>query len=584
MNQNYPTEWKGGKLAGDIYEHETHYQVRISPPNQQAINEFYNFIKYGGKDKAHEEAKKFHKQTSEKLGLTINKYRYIDKDTIEVKLIGGKIMKTDAKYLHHIEKYNMGVKKKKSVNGDKYYVTCRKQKEAFPFVNLISTFIQVGYINGDTLDVRTCNLKEYRVNKMKSSNVIIVDNSDDDISDHENNCDDIHINCEYDKLMEKIYDAPKFKIEFTKSKEDKIMYKLTEFNKAKKIVESKGGKMLSKSSEYINAYSKLLVECSRGDKFYGTLNNLNTSRWCPDCNIYLGELISKCAIEYLLKTQFKKVRPDWLKIDTGYNLEIDAYNEERNLGLEYHGVQHYQFVHHFHKSHDDLDKRKKYDQLKEKLCKDNGTDLIVVSHTTKNEDICKYIHKELLNLGYEIDETKINKFNINDVYNTDSKTEKLTEILKEKECELIEGVYLFPNSIITYKCKKGHYNTTKAKYIIGGSGCNTCAHERSDDTKQKISQNLIAKFKTQEGKEAKKLGHDKRSETMKQAKEELRATITHKMCPRLTCPHKDVQQEIKNFGAKADTKDGLQSYCKDCYKMIKAERKQKSKNQSVSLS
>ncbi|QKF94338.1 hypothetical protein QKU48_gp0880 [Fadolivirus algeromassiliense] len=580
MQQNYPTEWKGGKLAGDIYEKPTCYQVRISPPNQKSINEFYNFNKYSSKENAYLEALKFHKKTSDQLGLTFNQYRYIDKNTIEIKLIGGKIMKTDAKFLDLIEKYNMGVKKKISGNGERYYVTCRTKKEAFPFVNLISTYVQVGYNNGDTLDVRLSNLKEMRVNKLNHNNIII-DEDDNVISENQEQF------TEYDKLMEKVYNAENFKIDYKKSHEELLMYKLFQFDKAKKIVIMKKGKMLSNPIEYIDAYSKLKIECPQNHIFYCTLSNLNLNRWCPDCNIHLGELLSKCAIEHLTNTQFKKVRPDWLKIHTGYNLEIDAYNNDLKLGLEYHGVQHYQFVHHFHKSKEDFEKRKEYDQLKEQLCTENGINLIVVPYTIKNEDICKFIHKELINLGYSIPESNISTFNINDIHNVESKTETLKQTLLDKGYEFVEGLYLFSDSIITYKCNKDHNNTTKAKYIMKGSGCDTCAHERSVETKDKISEKLIARFKTQEGKEAKKLSLEKRSETMKQQKEELRSTITHKICPRTTCIHKGVQQEITNFGVKSDTKDGLQSYCKDCYKDIKKERKNKTKtinSNQVSLS
>jgi hypothetical protein len=47
-------------------------------------------------------------------------------------------------------------------------------------------------------------------------------------------------------------------------------------------------------------------------------------------------------LEILTGRQFMSVRPYWLKNpETGRNLELDCYNEEYRLALEYNGVQHY---------------------------------------------------------------------------------------------------------------------------------------------------------------------------------------------------------------------------------------------------
>ena len=206
------------------------------------------------------------------------------------------------------------------------------------------------------------------------------------------------------------------------------------------------------------------------------------------------------------------------------------YNDELKLGLEYQGQQHSQHVTHFDKTKEDFIKRQQYDQLKAKLCEEKGVTLLTVAYTVNNKDICKHIYKKLIDLGYNISEKNIDEFDINDIYKANPKTEEIKQILENKGYKLIDGKYLCQTSLITYECDKGHTRDVIAKYIIGGSGCEICARGKSEDTKIKTSNSMKALFKTPEGKEAKKLAHEKRTETMKIEKEELRATITHKIC------------------------------------------------------
>mgnify|MGYP003336395129 CR=1 FL=1 len=72
------------------------------------------------------------------------------------------------------------------------------------------------------------------------------------------------------------------------------------FVKATKIVEQKGGKMLSPDSDYNNAYSKLKIKCQDNHEFYITLSNLNLDRWCPQCSTRKMERYTKqVAINFL---------------------------------------------------------------------------------------------------------------------------------------------------------------------------------------------------------------------------------------------------------------------------------------------
>jgi hypothetical protein len=119
-----------------------------------------------------------------------------------------------------------------------------------------------------------------------------------------------------------------------------------------------------------------------------------------------GETETRRVLEKIFKKPFPKIRPNWLRNDVtsniGYsnNLEIDAYNDELKLGVEYQGVQHYKFSPYFHKTKDAFHNQKYRDELKRRMCADNKVKLLEVSYEIKLEDIENYIRKELGKMGY----------------------------------------------------------------------------------------------------------------------------------------------------------------------------------------
>jgi hypothetical protein len=98
----------------------------------------------------------------------------------------------------------------------------------------------------------------------------------------------------------------------------------------------------------------------------------------------------------LFQKPFDSVRPDFLKYKTGKNLEIDLYNEELKMGLEYQGVQHYKYTPYFHKKYEDFLSQMERDKWKKAKLKELNIKLIEIPYTVKFEDLEKYI-KECLN-------------------------------------------------------------------------------------------------------------------------------------------------------------------------------------------
>jgi hypothetical protein len=111
-----------------------------------------------------------------------------------------------------------------------------------------------------------------------------------------------------------------------------------------------------------------------------------------------GEIECKRVLEDIFKVPFNKARPKFLSNPvTGgnYNLELDCFNEELRLAVEYNGCQHYKYTPFFHRNEDAFMNQKYRDEMKRTKCKENNVILIEVPYTVKIEDIKRYIMNEL---------------------------------------------------------------------------------------------------------------------------------------------------------------------------------------------
>jgi hypothetical protein len=106
-------------------------------------------------------------------------------------------------------------------------------------------------------------------------------------------------------------------------------------------------------------------------------------------------------LEETFQVPFPTIRPDFLKRPTTKrNLELDCYNSDLKLALEYQGSQHRVYLPLFHKFdeanfHDQLEK----DAWKAQRCKELGIDLIIVPDTIPRSELRAFLTAELRALG-----------------------------------------------------------------------------------------------------------------------------------------------------------------------------------------
>lgn len=116
-----------------------------------------------------------------------------------------------------------------------------------------------------------------------------------------------------------------------------------------------------------------------------------------------GETECRRVLRNIFNRSFDKARPDFLNNPvTGgqFNLELDCYDQQLRLAVEYNGIQHYQYNKFFHRNNDHFLTQKYRDDMKRRICKEHGITLIEVPYTVKLENIERFLTNELLNKGY----------------------------------------------------------------------------------------------------------------------------------------------------------------------------------------
>ena len=111
-----------------------------------------------------------------------------------------------------------------------------------------------------------------------------------------------------------------------------------------------------------------------------------------------GEVECRRVMQKLFDKPFYKIRPQFLNNPVTFgtnNLELDCFNEELKLAVEYDGAQHYKFIPHFHKTHEGFMNQRYRDYMKEQMCKENNIRLIRVPYTVKIENIESFIVNKL---------------------------------------------------------------------------------------------------------------------------------------------------------------------------------------------
>lgn len=104
------------------------------------------------------------------------------------------------------------------------------------------------------------------------------------------------------------------------------------------------------------------------------------------------EQICREILEDIYGKPFPKCRPPFLKSgETGRCLEIDCYNEELKIGLEYNGIQHYSWPNYTGQTRKEFEEQLRRDKYKVDQCDLYGCYLVSVPYNVPSSKLREYI-------------------------------------------------------------------------------------------------------------------------------------------------------------------------------------------------
>lgn len=155
------------------------------------------------------------------------------------------------------------------------------------------------------------------------------------------------------------------------------------FDFVKKQIEKEGYRILF--SEFLGANHKIKLICPKGHEWETKYGDFYTGYRCSTCNSFKNEKECREIIEKMFLKPFPKIKPKFLvNPKTGGRMEIDCFNKELKIGVEYNGPQHY-LPFKLYGGEKTLKKTKYRDELKKKICEREGVTLITVSYRDKDK-------------------------------------------------------------------------------------------------------------------------------------------------------------------------------------------------------
>jgi len=249
----------------------------------------------------------------------------------------------------------------------------------------------------------------------------------------------------------------------------------------RKLVESRGGKLLS--AQYKNDMTKVTCQCAENHVWDISPNNMKRGKWCPTCNSGIGERVSRLAIEKIFHKHFNKVRPSWLRNNSGFIMELDGFNEELKLAFEHQGRQHYSVKSNHRFAKENLVQN---DREKLELCKSKNVSIVYIPEVftdTKLNDLIPFILQQLddLNIPYPLESSKIilaprEVYTYTKTKEVQIREERAIQIIENNSASLIDIFRVNSGVKLKVRCKNNHTLITSISTILNGTICKKCSN------------------------------------------------------------------------------------------------------------
>ena len=148
---------------------------------------------------------------------------------------------------------------------------------------------------------------------------------------------------------------------------------LMDYNIIENEFNKRGYILLTTNEERKGKHDLLEYICPKGHCHRIKWGPFRLGQGCPYC-MYKNEQKCRKILETYFNKSFPKCKPTWLN-----GLELDCYNEELQLALEYNGQQHYT-LNNWNKTEQDLLDQQWRDWTKARVCEAVGVRLVVVPY------------------------------------------------------------------------------------------------------------------------------------------------------------------------------------------------------------
>lgn len=233
------------------------------------------------------------------------------------------------------------------------------------------------------------------------------------------------------------------------------------------LAEGRGGRFLStKMNGVLERYT---WRCFNGHTWKATFSSLyHAGSWCPTCSRHLGERLARIVFETLFEAKFPTSRPHWLRSETGSQLSLDGYCQSLELAFEHQGEQHYSPKNYFGNTAEEQKRIRTYDQIKQRLCRQHGTDLILVPEVprlTPLDTLVQFVLTACRAVGKEPPSAS-KPVLFEQAYIEDGRLHRLREAAKARGGDLAENTYFGMRHRYTWRCAEGHEWPQTAEMVV----------------------------------------------------------------------------------------------------------------------
>ncbi len=247
------------------------------------------------------------------------------------------------------------------------------------------------------------------------------------------------------------------------------------------LAKKRNGQCLS--SQYLGCDKKLEWKCSDGHFWSAPPDRIRRGSWCPKCSKSKHFTEEKCRYiaEQMTGLQFPSNR-----ILLGRGLEIDLYNADFKIGIEYNGIQHYEFVKGWHKTLEGLSAVQVRDREKAQKCNKLGIALFVIPYTKSKTDemLVNSVKGIMLQSNISIICDKINFVTF---YDKLSSLMALKKLAIERGGRCLSKQYISCETKCKFQCKHGHIFNMQPRHVKSGHWCNECGNISIGNKNRKLT-------------------------------------------------------------------------------------------------